>query len=153
MHEIINDAPGYWSGRMLDKARSLGRSGANSFNLWRKKLDQNSLEKELAHIIETANGHQAKGLPKGSPAYVVLRDKAFTRIQVFAEKWNVEITTIEAQAPALADLHSLCVLDKQVPAGLKVLVALLGTVFLLVLVGAASGLVQAGHDWVMRFIL
>ena len=106
----------------------------------------------LARIIETANGHRAKGLPKGSPAYFVLRDKADAKIQVFARKWGVDIATIKAQAPALADLDSLCVPDTQIPAGLKLLAALLGTILSLVLLGAASGLVHAGHDWVMRFV-
>ena len=30
---------------------------------------KSTLEQQLARIIETANGHQAKGLPTGSPAY------------------------------------------------------------------------------------
>ena len=116
-------------------------------------MDQNSLERALAQIIETANGHRAKGLPKGSTAYVVLRDKADAKIQVFATKWGVDIAIIKAQAPALADLDSLCVPDKQIPAGLKLLVALLGTILSLVLLGAASGLVHAGHNWVMRLVV
>jgi hypothetical protein len=82
----------------------------------------------------------------------VLRDKADARIQVFAMKWGVDIAIIKAQAPALADLDSLCVPDKQIPAGLKLLAALLGMIVSLVLLGAASGLVHAGHDWVMRFV-
>jgi hypothetical protein len=91
-------------------------------------------------------------LPKGSPAYFVLRDKAHAKIRAFARKWDVDIATIEAQAPALADLDKLCIPDKQVPTGLKLLAALLGTILSLVLLGAASGLVHAGHDWVMRFV-
>jgi hypothetical protein len=53
----------------------------------------------------------------------------------------------------LADLASLCVPDKQIPAGLKLLVGLLGMIVSLVLLGVASGLVHAGHDWVMRFVV
>ena len=66
-----------------------------------QQQDQNSLERALAQIIETANGHRAKGLPKGSPAYLVLRDNAKAKIKVFAMKWDVDITVVEAQAPAL----------------------------------------------------
>jgi len=133
--------------------RSLGARSIGTFNTWRKRMDQNSLERALAQIIETANGHRAKGLPKGSPAYFVLRDKADAKIQAFARKWDVDIATIEAQAPALADLNSLCIPDKQVPAGLKLLAILIGAIVSLVLLGAASGLVHAGHDWVMRFVV
>ena len=153
MYESLNDKFCRWKDRLFDKGRSVGRSSVNSFKRWHKKLDQNALEKELAQIIETANSHQAKGLPKGSPAYIALRDQAVARIQTFAEKWGVSAATIEAQAPALADLHSLCVPDKQIPAGIKLMVALIGTTLLLLLIGAASGLVQAGHDWVMHLFV
>ena len=140
-------------GKVWDGLRSLGTSGIGKFNTLSKRIDQNSLERALAQIIETANGHRAKGLSKGSPAYCVLRDSADAKIQAFARRWDVDITTIEAQAPALADLHDLCVPDKQVPAGVKLLVRLLGTILFLVLLGAASGLVHAGHDWVLRLIV
>jgi hypothetical protein len=144
--------PMHRCGKVWEGLRSLGTRGISTVNLWRRHQDQNALERSLARIIETANGHRAKGLPKGAPAYVVLRDKADARIQVFAMKWGVDIAIIKAQAPALADLDSLCVPDKQIPAGLKLLAALLGMIVSLVLLGAASGLVHAGHDWVMRFV-
>jgi hypothetical protein len=146
-------SPTHRCGKAWGGLRSLGARSIGTFNTWRKRMDQNSLERALAQIIETANGHRAKGLPKGSPAYVVLRDKADARIQVFASKWGVSIAVIEAQAPALADLHDLCVPDKKIPAGIKLLVGLLGTILSLVLLGAASGLVHASHDWVMRFVV
>jgi hypothetical protein len=138
-------------GKVWEGLRSLGTRGISTVNLWRRHQDQNALERSLARIIETANGHRAKGLPKGSPAYIVLRETADARIQVFAMKWGVDIAIIKAQAPALADLDSLCVPDTQIPAGLKLLAVLLGTILSLVLLGAASGLVHVGHDWVMRF--
>jgi hypothetical protein len=137
-----------WAGLLSLSARSI-----STFNTWRKSMDQNSLERALAQIIETANGHRAKGLPKGSTAYVVLRDKADAKIQVFATKWGVSIAIIKAQAPALADLDTLCVPDRQIPVGLKLLVGLLGMIVSLVLLGAASGLVHAGHDWLMRLVV
>ena len=140
-------------GEAREGLRSMGARGISTFNTWRKRMDQNSLERALAQIIETANGHRAKGLPKGSPAYIVLRDKADARIQAFAQHWGVDIVTIEAQAPALADLHELCVPDKQMPAGVKLLAGLLGMIVSLVLLGVASGLVHAGHDWVIRLIV
>jgi len=143
--------PMHRCGKVWEGLRSLGTRGISTVNLWRRHQDQNALERSLARIIETANGHRAKGLPKGSPAYIVLRETADARIQVFAMKWGVDIAIIKAQAPALADLDSLCVPDTQIPAGLKLLAVLLGTILSLVLLGAASGLVHVGHDWVMRF--
>jgi hypothetical protein len=143
--------------RLRDKAweklRALGTRSVSKLNTWRKRMDQNSLERALAQIIETANGHRAKGLPNGSPAYCVLRDTADAKIHDFATKWGVDIAIIKAQAPALADLDNLCVPDKQIPAGLKLLVGLLGTILSLMLLGAASGLIHAGHNWVMHFVV
>jgi hypothetical protein len=152
MSETITAAPGDWSDRLFDKARSLGRKGIGKLNHWRRQQDQSALEKSLARIIEVANGHKAKGLAKGSPAYVVLRDQANARILTFASKWKIDVAVIEAQAPALAELRSMCIPDRQTPAGIKLLVALVGAIFSLVLVGAASGLIHAGHDWVMHLI-
>ena len=145
--------PMHRCGKVWEGLRSLGTRGLSTVNRWRRHQDQNALERSLARIIETANCHRAKGLPKGSPAYIVLRETADARIQVFATKWGVDIAIIKAQAPALADLDNLCVPEKQIPAGLKLLAALLGTILSLVLLGAASGLVHAGHDWVMRLVL
>jgi hypothetical protein len=156
MSEMTFDEPAgtiHRCGKAWGGLRSLGARSISTFNTWRKSMDQNSLERALAQIIEIANGNRAKGLPLGSPAYFVLRDKADAKIQAFARKWDVDIATIEAQAPALADLDTLCVPDKQVPAGLKLLAALIGAILSLVLLGAASGLVHAGHDWVMRFVV
>jgi len=140
-------------GKVWEGLRSLGTRGISAVNIWRRHQDQNALERSLARIIETANGHRAKGLPKGSPAYIVLRETADAKIQVFSSKWSVDVAAVKAQAPALADLDSLCVPDKQIPAGLKLLAALIGAILSLVLLGAASGLVHAGHDWVMRFVV
>jgi hypothetical protein len=144
--------PMHRCGKVWEGLRSLGTRGISTVNLWRRHQDQNALERSLARIIETANGHRAKGLPKGSPAYIVLRETADAKIQVFSTKWSVDVAAVKAQAPALADLDNLCVPEKQIPAGLKLLAALLGTILSLVLLGAASGLVHVGHDWVIRFV-
>ena len=42
------------------KIRSWHGTGKSTFNTWRQHRDQEALEKALARIIETANGHQAK---------------------------------------------------------------------------------------------
>jgi hypothetical protein len=152
MSKSIVAAPEFWIDRLLNKPRSWGRNGICAFNLWRKRQAQNALEKALAQIIEVANGHRAKGLTKGSPAYVVLRDMADCEIQAFVKKWDVDVASIEAQAPALADLRALCVPDRLMPAGLKLLFGFLAVIVSLLLLGAASGLVHAGHDWVIHLL-
>ena len=73
MSETTFDEPAgttHRCGKAWGGLRSLGARSISTFNTWRKRMDQNSLERALAQIIETANGHRAKGLPKGSPAYL-----------------------------------------------------------------------------------
>ncbi len=151
---IIDQSAGpmHRCGKVWEGLRSLGTRGISAVNIWRRHQDQNALERSLARIIETANGHRAKGLPKGSPAYIVLRETEDAKIQVFSSKWSVDVAAVKVQAPALADVDSLCVPDTQIPTGLKLLAVLLGTILSLVLLGAASGLVHVGHDWVIRFV-
>ena len=141
-------------GKVWEGLRSLGIRGISTVNLWRRHQDQNALERALAQHHRNSQWPSGQGIARRDRQHtVVLRDKADAKIQAFARKWGVDIATIEAQAPALADLHDLCVPDKQVPAGVKLLVGLLGTILFLVLLGAASGLVHAGHDWVLRLIV
>ena len=52
----------------------------------------------------------------------------------------------------MADLRGLCIPDKQMSAGLKLVLGPLGVIVSLVLIGAASGLVHAGHNIVMRVV-
>ena len=128
-------------GMVMDRARS-----------WRRSHDQEVLESSLAKIIETANGHQAKGTPKGSPVYFALCEKADFRIEAFCRKWAIDRSVIEAEAPNLKELYALCVPGKETPAAIKLLAGLLGGIFCLLLIGAASGLIHAGHNLIMHLI-
>jgi hypothetical protein len=119
---------------------------------WRRNRDQATLEAALARIIETANGHQAKGVARGAPVYIELLSAADERINTFCEKWTIARSVIEAEAPNLAELHSLCVAGTKIPPGLKLVACVVGTVLSLVLIGMASGIVQGGHDLVIHFI-
>jgi hypothetical protein len=119
---------------------------------WRRSRDQDALESSLAKIIETANGHQAKGTPRGSPVYFALCEKADVRIDAFCRKWTVDRSVIEAEAPNLKELEALCIPDKETPTAIKLLACFLGGILCLVLIGAAFGLIHAGHDLIMHLI-
>ena len=119
---------------------------------WRRSHDQNALEKSLARIIETANGHQAKGMPKGSPVYFALRDKADAKIDAFCQRWSVDRSVIVAEAPSLKDLSELCIRDKQLPVAVKALACLLCGILTMLLIGAASGIIHTGHNAVLHLL-
>ena len=141
--------PMHRCGKVWEGLRSLGTSGIGKVNIWRRHRS------ECAGAVAGSDHRNSQrpscqGITQGSAS--ILRPARYGRCEDsgLRQKWGVDITTIEAQAPALADLHDLCVPDKQIPAGLKLLAGLLGTILSLVLLGAASGLVHAGHDWVIR---
>jgi hypothetical protein len=144
--------PDYLWERLYQKLKGLPGKTASGFKAWQLKRDQAALESGLARIIDTANSHKAKGKVDGSAVYVALRDKAAAKIGEFCIKHNLDRTAIEAQIPALADLHALCVVPKQTPVGVKLIACLSGAVIGLILLGMASGLVSAGHSWVMNLL-
>jgi hypothetical protein len=149
-----------FSDRFVDQLSSLARRGTGACKdmvnvtipRWRRNRDQESLEAALAKIIETANGHQSKGVPRGSPVYFALRDKANERINAFCTKWTVDRFIIEAEAPSLNDLRVLCIPDKETPTAIKALACLLGGILSMVLIGAASGIIHAGHNGVLHLL-
>ena len=139
--------------RLYAKLTGLGGKGASAIKAWQLSRSRDRLESELARIIETANSHKAKGrTPNGSLVYVALRDKALQKISAFCEQWNYDPAEIETQVPALQDLIALSVAKGKTPAGLQLIGALLGGCLLMILIGVASGLVNAGHNWVMHLV-
>jgi hypothetical protein len=146
--EAETTKPDFVCDRLYDTLVGLGGKTSAAIHNWRFKQAQSSLEHDLANIIETANSHRAKGLSKGSPAYVALREKAASKIESFCRRWNVNRSLVESEAPALQDLYALSVPDKENSAAFKLLACFLGGILSLVLIGAASGLVTAAHNWV-----
>lgn len=149
--EAVSTVNGFFD-RMYDRLKALPGKTSSTVRDWRFKQAQSGLEHSLARIIDTANGHQANGQPKGSAVYFALQAKANEAITKFCTKWNVDRLVIEAEAPALWELKALTVADKQTPAGVKLIMALVGTIGCLLMIGFASGVVQAGHNWTLHLL-
>jgi len=145
---------GFLCDRLYTKLAGLGTWGVGAFNAWQLKHDRDSLEVELARIIETANSHKAKGrLPNGAPVYQALMDRATAKITAFCLKWKYEQSEIYAQIPALHDLTALTVAGRNTPPGLMLLAALLGSLAVLFTLGIASGIIQAGNHWTLHMLV
>jgi hypothetical protein len=151
-----------WSQAILASAKSMLPAttwdrGRDRVVGWIKDLEltraKSALEQRLARIIETANGHQAKGLPSGSPAYAALYRQANVTIDDFCARHGVEHLTIEQEVPALCDLEALTHAPSPVARltnGLGILIAgILGAL----VVGCASGLVTTGYHWIVRLLV
>ena len=126
---------------------------AASVNNWRFNRAKAALEHELARIVETANGHQAKHLPPGSPAYAALYQHASTTIDAFCARHRVERLSIERDAPVLRELEHLTHLPPPGAAAVKGLSIVVATVFGAILLGCASGLVSTGYHWMVSLLV
>jgi hypothetical protein len=124
-----------------------------SFKNWRFDRTKTVLEHELARIIETANGHEAKHLPRGAPAYVALYQQANTTIDAFCVKHRVDRLSIERDAPVLRELEQLTHPPPPGAAAVKGLGMVVATVFGAILLGCASGLVSAGYHWMVSLLV
>lgn len=124
-----------------------------SFKDWRFSRAKAALEHELARIVETANGHQAKHLPTGSPAYLALYQQARTKIDAFCAIHRVERLSIERDAPVLRELEQLTHPPPPGTAAVKGLGIVVATVFGAILLGCASGLVSTGYHWMVSLLV
>jgi hypothetical protein len=112
-----------------------------------------ALEQQLARIVETASGHQAKGLPSGSPAYVALHRHATLKIDDFCAKHGVERLAVEQEVPVLRDLEALTHAESPVMRLRKGLGLFIAGFLGALTIGAAGGLVTTGYHWVVRLLV
>jgi hypothetical protein len=120
---------------------------------WRFNRAKAALEHELARIVETANGHQAKHLPTGAPAYVALYQQANLKIDAFCTRHHVDRLSIERDAPVLRELEQLTHPPPPGAAAVKGLGMVVATVFGAILLGCASGLVSIGYHWMVSLLV
>jgi hypothetical protein len=126
---------------------------AASVKTWRFNRARAALEHELARIVETASGHQAKHLPTGAPAYVALYQQANLKIDAFCTRHRVDRLSIERDAPVLRELEQLTHPPPPGAAAVKGLGMVVATVLGAILLGCASGLVSAGYHWMVSLLV
>jgi hypothetical protein len=126
---------------------------AVSFKDWRFNRAKAAIEHELARIVETANGHEAKQLPRGAPAYVALYQQANLKIDAFCTRHRVDRLSIERDAPVLRELEQLTHPPPPGAAAVKGLGMVVATVLGAILLGCASGLVAAGYRWIVTLLV
>jgi hypothetical protein len=119
----------------------------------RFKRAKRKLEQELANVVETANGHQAKRLPAGAPAYVALARQANAAIDAFCATHGVARLTIEKDVPVLRDLERLAQPPSPAAAAARGAGAFVAAVVGAILIGCVSGLVATGYHWVVRLLM
>jgi len=111
-----------------------------------------TLEDQLARIIETANAHEAKGLPAGAPAYRALQEHANHKIGDFCTRHGVDRLAIEQEVPVLRDLEALTQTPSLITRVAKGLGILLAGIIGAITIGCAGGLVATGYHWIVRLL-
>lgn len=135
---------------MKSGGSKLIQSATGRIKDWRRNRELTKLERDLARIIETSNGHAAKGKRNGDAVYHQLVKSADRKITSFCSKWNTERSDIEAQIPALAELRARTIPGRNSSPGLKLIAMFLGGGLSLLLIGAAGGVIQTGHNIVIH---
>jgi len=107
-------------------------------------FDRRHLEAALASLVESARGHEANGLPAGSPLYVVLNQEATKLCEAYCQRWGIDTSRLAAELPALDSLHKLTTptpLPARATTLLLAVVAVIGASFLL---GLAAAVMRIG---------
>jgi hypothetical protein len=73
----------------------------------RHYFDRRHLEASLASLVEAARGHEAHGVPAGSPQYLVLYQQSERLITDYCQRWRRTADQLNAELPALGRLRRL----------------------------------------------
>jgi hypothetical protein len=119
----------------------------------RLKRAKRRLEQELADVVETASGHQAKHLPAGAPAYVALAKQANAAIDAFCRTHGVARLTIERDVPVLRELERLAQPPSPAAAAAKGLGAFIAVAAGAIVFGCVSGLVATSYHWIVSLLV
>ena len=119
----------------------------------RRAHGRRRLDDHLAQILETAGGHQSKGLPAGAPAYVALYDRAGRAIDAFCAHHGVDRLSVEQDVPALRELEHLTHAPAPLAGPTKAVSLLLGGALGAILLGSVGGLIAVGYHWMVHALI
>jgi len=94
---------------------------------------------------EAAQGHEANGLPPGSPEFKTLHDEIVAKVLAYSKESGDSVDMLKARLPALCAMERLANSTSTAPrnkAGMAVgifLVAVLGTIGIGALIGLGAG--------------
>ena len=114
----------------------------NKYANLRRHLAKRQLENELASIIRTVAGHKRNKVPVGAPQYGSLWKIANQKVESFCAAYQTGRGEIEAQIPALTELHDLAQTPHTPPKAIKIAGGFVTGVVLFIVSGFASGIIQ-----------
>ena len=117
----------------------------------RRYAAKRSLESELALIVRTVIGHKRNKVPAGASQYRSLWNVADQKVDFFCAAYRADRGEIEAQIPALKELHDLAQVPHAPKKAIKIAGGLVTGVVVLTLSGFAAGIIQCLFHLGMNF--
>ncbi len=108
----------------------------------RRLIAKHALENELASIIRTVAGHKRNRVRAGMPQYCSLWKIADQKVDSFCAAYQADRGEIEAQIPALKELHDLAQIPRTPKKAIKVAGGLVTGVVLFTLSGFTAGIIM-----------
>jgi hypothetical protein len=108
----------------------------------RRLIAKRLLENDLSSIIRTVAGHKRNKVPAGAPQYRSLWKIADQKVDSFCAAYRANRGEIEAQIPALKELHDLAQMPNTPKRGIKIAGGLVTSVVVFTLSGFAAGMIQ-----------
>jgi hypothetical protein len=109
---------------------------------FRQLIAKRLLENDLSSIIRTVAGHKRNKVPAGAPQYRSLWKIADQKVDSFCAAYRADRGEIEAQIPALKELHDLAQTPNTPKKGLKAAGGLVTGFVVFILFGFAAGIIQ-----------
>jgi hypothetical protein len=111
------------------------------------------LEAHLAALLDASRGHEAHGVPPGSPQYLVLYQQSERLIDGYCERWQVTPDQLNAELPALGRLRQLAEPPlRKAPTVSATLILLAGMAIAFAL-GLAAAFVRLGYQLIGRYFI
>ena len=114
----------------------------NRFAGLRRQIAKRQLENELASIIQTVAGHKRNKVPTGAAQFSSLWRIANQKIDYFCAAYRADRGEIEAQIPALKELHDLAQTPHTPTKAIKIAGGLVTCVVVFILSGFTAGIIQ-----------
>jgi hypothetical protein len=108
----------------------------------RRLIAKRLLENDLSSIIRTVAGHKRNKVPAGASQYRSLWNLADQKVGSFCAAYGANRGEIEAQIPALKELHDLAQMPNTPKRGIKIAGGLVTGIVLFTVSGFAAGMIQ-----------
>jgi hypothetical protein len=111
-------------------------------------FDRWHLEANLASLLEAARGHEAHGVPAGSPQYLVLYQQSERLITDYCQRWQIAPDQLNAELPALGRLRQLAEPPLRQTRTVNATLAVIASLVIAFALGVAAAFVRLGYHLV-----